>query len=352
MFDRDNNEIQYKSTELLGTATDTKEYLTKRSGAGLLIFFIFFAIAALGAGFYIFVTKSNEIKNLEITLENSQNKAKGKAKLDSEEISNLKNKIGNANQKLTDLNLAEKSVNRELVKVRQKLKSETVKNKTLEKDLSKKSNDINRLRDSLSKEMSEHKRYSSKLKLLESRSSRTISSLRNELTESKSNLSYWKKKYREQSSKQEQAVRDILNSAGKRQARIIEIEKELIKTYEKATLYYSLIAWEENYKLRRLIPMTKLTRQPSRLSSSKANYPEAAKKAGIEGTVILKCLLSENGKFENIEILYSPDSNRSLAEAATGAVQKYVYSPAYTNGNPVKVMMVLGIEFYSQNYSN
>ena len=93
MFDRDDDEIQYKSTELLGTATDTKEYLTRRSGAGLLIFFIFFSIVTLGAGFYIFVTKSNEINNLEITLENSRNEAKGKAKLDSEEITNLKDKI-------------------------------------------------------------------------------------------------------------------------------------------------------------------------------------------------------------------------------------------------------------------
>ena len=64
-------------------------------------------------------------------------------------------------------------------------------------------------------------------------------------------------------------------------------------------------------------------------------YPVEAKKAGVQGTVVLEMLVSEQGIPEDIKVRTSPSED--LAQSATDAVGQWRYSPTLLNGNPIAV---------------
>lgn len=66
---------------------------------------------------------------------------------------------------------------------------------------------------------------------------------------------------------------------------------------------------------------------PGILSRREPSYPEKARSAGIEGTVVLKIEILENGRAGNISIQASSGSEL-LDEAAADAVQRWRFIPA------------------------
>ena len=73
-------------------------------------------------------------------------------------------------------------------------------------------------------------------------------------------------------------------------------------------------------------------------------YPFAARRAGIEGAVILTVLIDEEGKAIKCRVLESDNSN--LNSAAKAAVMKYRgYKPAIQNGSPTPCWLVIPINF-------
>jgi protein TonB len=72
-------------------------------------------------------------------------------------------------------------------------------------------------------------------------------------------------------------------------------------------------------------------------------YPEIARKAGIEGRVILEFVVDERGKVSNIKVLRSVGGG--LDEAAISAVQKVKFTPGMQRGRPVKVRYTLPVTF-------
>jgi protein TonB len=77
---------------------------------------------------------------------------------------------------------------------------------------------------------------------------------------------------------------------------------------------------------------------------SLAKYPDIAKKAGIEGRVVVKVLIDKDGKPLKSQILKNPGTD-IFDESATKAVMDATYSPAEQNGKPVKVWMVIPISY-------
>ncbi len=72
-------------------------------------------------------------------------------------------------------------------------------------------------------------------------------------------------------------------------------------------------------------------------------YPEFAKKAEIEGQVILKCLIDTTGQVIFVEVI---KSLHSLCDgAAIKAMSQWRYSPAKLDGDPVKVWVVQPVRF-------
>jgi protein TonB len=72
-------------------------------------------------------------------------------------------------------------------------------------------------------------------------------------------------------------------------------------------------------------------------------YPEMARKAGIEGQVVVRVLVDKNGKPKKV-VVQSSDS-QMLNQAAIDAVMKSTFTPAIQNGQPVMCWVSIPIRF-------
>lgn len=75
-------------------------------------------------------------------------------------------------------------------------------------------------------------------------------------------------------------------------------------------------------------------------------YPEIARKARLEGTVILEVIVSKQGKVRDIKVLKG--LSMGLTEAAVEAVRQWEYEPSTLNGRPVEVIITVTSRFSLQ----
>lgn len=81
----------------------------------------------------------------------------------------------------------------------------------------------------------------------------------------------------------------------------------------------------------------------SLLSKVNPVYPEAARRAGVEGTVVLDALVGEDGRIEEVQILRGLPLG--LSEAAAEAVRRWQYRPARGRSGPVASHKTVRIDF-------
>ncbi len=72
-------------------------------------------------------------------------------------------------------------------------------------------------------------------------------------------------------------------------------------------------------------------------------YPELARKAGIEGKVVVEYVVGKDGRVKSARILKS--DNEIFNQAALNAVKQYVFKPAMQNDRPVSVRVIQTIVF-------
>jgi len=83
--------------------------------------------------------------------------------------------------------------------------------------------------------------------------------------------------------------------------------------------------------------------QKARLISQVAPvYPQAAKLAGIQGTVRFSVVIGTSGAVEKIELIGGPIQ---LVPAAQEAVSQWKYRPTLVNGQPVEVRTIIDVNF-------
>ena len=73
-------------------------------------------------------------------------------------------------------------------------------------------------------------------------------------------------------------------------------------------------------------------------------YPELARQAGIEGTVLLSVLVGTDGAVKEVGVLHS-DVTPAMEKAAIAAVRLFEFSPATQNAKPVKARISIPIIF-------
>jgi len=73
-------------------------------------------------------------------------------------------------------------------------------------------------------------------------------------------------------------------------------------------------------------------------------YPEMAKKNGIEGTVLLEYYITDNGTVENVKVIKSAHDSLN-AEAIRLVENMPLWNPAIQNGNPTRVKYQLPVTF-------
>ncbi|MGD8440188.1 MAG: TonB family protein [Holophagae bacterium] len=86
--------------------------------------------------------------------------------------------------------------------------------------------------------------------------------------------------------------------------------------------------------------------EPEKLSGPNPVYPEAARRARIQGVVVLECTIGKTGDVQEVKVLRPLPLG--LTEAAIDAVKKWKFKPSTLNGKPVEVLYILTVRFNLQ----
>jgi len=71
-------------------------------------------------------------------------------------------------------------------------------------------------------------------------------------------------------------------------------------------------------------------------------YPPAAKKAKIEGTVVLSAVIGDDGNIKNLQVVSGPNE---LQQSSLDAVRQWTYKPYLLNGDPVEVKTTVHVVY-------
>jgi len=84
---------------------------------------------------------------------------------------------------------------------------------------------------------------------------------------------------------------------------------------------------------------------PRKTVDTRPVYPEFARAARVEGTVVMEAVLDPAGQVTQIRVIRSIPL---LDQAAIDAVRQWRYTPSVYNGRPVSVLMTITIRFTLQ----
>src|SRR5215510_771216 len=91
-----------------------------------------------------------------------------------------------------------------------------------------------------------------------------------------------------------------------------------------------------------VVPMTR-TLKPNILYREKARYPEEARAAGVQGTVVLTVVFAVDGTIKHIIVVKG--LSHGLTEEAIAAARKIRFTPAMGDGEPISVIGNLEFTF-------
>lgn len=86
--------------------------------------------------------------------------------------------------------------------------------------------------------------------------------------------------------------------------------------------------------------------EPLEIFRVQPDYPEAARRAHMEGVVVLQAVITRSGTVDSVRLVRG--LNPLLDRAAMDAVVRWRYSPATYRGNPVPVFLTVTVTFQLQ----
>ena len=90
----------------------------------------------------------------------------------------------------------------------------------------------------------------------------------------------------------------------------------------------------------RIVRVGQGIREPKKIVHVAPEYPEIAKRAGVEGVVVLEAVIDVSGRVDQVKVL---NSVTLLNDAAIRAVKQWRYTPTELNGVPVPVLMSITV---------
>lgn len=92
-------------------------------------------------------------------------------------------------------------------------------------------------------------------------------------------------------------------------------------------------------------PFYKVEQKPAIKKSFAPDYPDFARRAGIQGQVVLKVVIGKDGRVKDINIVKSVSA---LDQAAIKAVKNWIFLPGKQDGKFVDVEMLIPVTFKLQ----
>jgi protein TonB len=83
--------------------------------------------------------------------------------------------------------------------------------------------------------------------------------------------------------------------------------------------------------------------EPERIHYVAPEYPELARRARMEGVIILQAVIDKQGNVTEVEMLRP--LGLGLDVAASDAVKQWKYTPTFYNGRPVEVILTVTVQF-------
>jgi TonB family protein len=84
---------------------------------------------------------------------------------------------------------------------------------------------------------------------------------------------------------------------------------------------------------------------PTKVKQVPPVYPELARKARIQGVVIVEAVIDREGNVVRAKVLRSPGAHFGFDQAAIDAVKQWKFKPGTQNGKPVDVIFTLTVIF-------
>jgi protein TonB len=81
---------------------------------------------------------------------------------------------------------------------------------------------------------------------------------------------------------------------------------------------------------------------PSVITQPKPEYPDIARQANVDGIVVLRALIGVDGHVQDVVVFKSIPM---LDSAAMAGVRRWTFTPAVTNGHPVRVWVSVPVRF-------
>jgi protein TonB len=82
---------------------------------------------------------------------------------------------------------------------------------------------------------------------------------------------------------------------------------------------------------------------PAKLRHVDPEYPELARRAGVQGTVVIECVIDASGRVDRTRVVRGIPV---LDAAALAAVRQWSYRPTLVNGVAVPVVMTVTVQFH------
>ena len=86
--------------------------------------------------------------------------------------------------------------------------------------------------------------------------------------------------------------------------------------------------------------------QPEELDRVIPRYPAMARRAGIQGAVVVRGIVRRDGTIDNVEVI--KDLPQGLGDAAAEAVRRWRFRPATVRGEPIDVYYTVTVNFRLQ----
>ncbi len=91
-----------------------------------------------------------------------------------------------------------------------------------------------------------------------------------------------------------------------------------------------------------LIRVSQLVQPPRKIVDARPVYPEIARIAHVEGTVVIEAIVDPMGRIDHLRVVRSVPP---LDAAALDAVRQWRYTPSVLNGEPIAVLMTVTVRF-------